>query len=274
MSYVCQPESKHGLKALALNVLGFEMTEMPSIAGATTVDPAEIARFEAMAGEWWDPQGKFRPLHKINPVRLAWIRDRLAGQFGRDTAGLRPFEGLRVLDIGCGGGLVAEPMARLGAQVVAIDASALNIEIARTHARQSALEIDYRCTTAEALMAAGEAFDVVLSLEVVEHVADVDRFLAACAALVTPGGTLIVTTINRTPQAFALAIVGAEYILRWLPRGTHQWSKFVRPAEIAAALRKTGMTLRDLVGMSFNPLGDTWRISSDLGVNYIAVATR
>lgn len=225
-----------------------------------------------MAAQWWDPDGKFAPLHKFNPVRLAWIRERLVKHFARDPSSLRPFEGLRILDIGCGGGLVAEPMARMGAQVVGVDASARNVEVARVHARQAGLDIDYRSGTAESLQAAGERFDAVLSLEVVEHVADPAAFLASCAALVAPGGALMVATINRTPQAFALAIVGAEYVLRWLPRGTHRWSKFVRPSEVAAALRPTGLDLREFAGMSYNPLADRWRVGRDLSVNYMAYA--
>ena len=250
---------------------------MPPIAtmdARSSIDPDEIARFEAMAAEWWDPHGKFRPLHKFNPVRLGWIRDRLLGRFGRDAASPRPLEGLRILDIGCGGGLVAEPMARLGATVTGVDASHRNIEVARIHAAQGGLAIDYRQGTAEELLAAGERFDVVLSLEVVEHVADPAAFLGACAGLVAPGGALFVATINRTPQAFALAIVGAEYVLRWLPRGTHSWSKFVRPSEVAAALRPTGLELREFAGMSYNPLRDAWSAGRDLGVNYMAFATR
>lgn len=250
------------------------MTVSTQAADRSTVDPAEIARFEAMAAQWWDPAGKFRPLHRFNPIRLGWIRDRLVGHFKRDAAALRPLEGLRVLDVGCGGGLVAEPMARLGADVVAIDASERNVGVARLHAEQVGLAIDYRCATAESLVAAGERFDVVLSLEVVEHVADVDAFLEACATLVRPGGALVVATINRTPQAFALAIVGAEYVLRWLPRGTHQWSKFVRPSELSRALRPTGLALRELTGVAYNPLSDSWRVTRDLGVNYMAFATR
>ncbi|MBM3524351.1 MAG: bifunctional 2-polyprenyl-6-hydroxyphenol methylase/3-demethylubiquinol 3-O-methyltransferase UbiG [Alphaproteobacteria bacterium] len=250
------------------------MTDTPSAAARSTVDPAEIARFEAIAAEWWNPNGKFRPLHRFNPARLAWIRSMLATHFGRASDDMRPFAGLRVLDVGCGGGLVAEPMARLGAEVVAIDAAERNIAVARLHAGQVGLAIDYRCTTAEALVAAGERFDVVLSLEVVEHVADVGAFLEACAALVRPGGALVAATINRTPQAFALAIVGAEYVLRWLPRGTHRWSKFVRPSELAAALRPTGLRLRELAGVAYNPLSDSWRVGRDLGVNYMAFATR
>lgn len=240
----------------------------------SSIDPDEIARFEAMAAEWWDPDGKFRPLHRFNPVRLAWMRDRLLARFGRDGASPRPLEGLRILDIGCGGGLVSEPMARLGAEVVGVDASHRNVEVARIHAAQGGLAIDYRQGTAEDLLAAGERFDAVLSLEVVEHVADPAAFLDACAGLVAPGGALFVATINRTPQAFALAIVGAEYVLRWLPRGTHSWSKFVRPSEVAAALRPTGLELREFAGMSYNPLRDAWSAGRDLGVNYIAYATR
>jgi 2-polyprenyl-6-hydroxyphenyl methylase/3-demethylubiquinone-9 3-methyltransferase len=248
------------------------MSEPAPRSDRSSVDPDEIARFEAMAAQWWDPDGKFAPLHKFNPVRLAWIRERLVEHFARDPSSLRPFEGLRILDIGCGGGLVAEPMARMGAQVVGVDASARNVEVARVHARQGGLDIDYRSGTAESLQAAGERFDAVLSLEVVEHVADPAAFLASCAALVAPGGALMVATINRTPQAFALAIVGAEYVLRWLPRGTHRWSKFVRPSEVAAALRPTGLDLREFAGMSYNPLADRWRVGRDLSVNYMAYA--
>ncbi|HEX9466298.1 MAG TPA: bifunctional 2-polyprenyl-6-hydroxyphenol methylase/3-demethylubiquinol 3-O-methyltransferase UbiG [Alphaproteobacteria bacterium] len=243
-------------------------------ANAPSVDPAEIARFSAMAAEWWDREGKFRPLHKLNPVRLTYIRDRLAVRFGRDPKKPRPLAGLRLLDIGCGGGLVAEPMARLGAEVVAIDASATNIGVARTHAAESELAIDYRVAAAEALAAAGERFDAVLCLEVIEHVADLPGFLAATAALVRPGGALIAATLNRTPQAFLLAIVGAEYVLGWLPRGTHEWGKFVRPAELAASLRRGGLTIEDLSGAVYSPLTDSWRLSRDLTVNYLCFAVR
>ena len=241
---------------------------------AATVDPAEIARFEAIAAEWWDQDGKFRPLHRLNPVRLAWIRDRLTAHFGRTGDGLRPYAGLSVLDVGCGGGLVAEPMARLGARVTAIDAARGNVEIARLHARQSGLAIDYRHAAAEELAADGERFDVVLALEVVEHVADLDVFLRACATLLAPGGALVVATLNRTPQAFLLAIVGAEYVLRWLPRGTHEWGKFVRPSELAAGLRPHGIGVRGFAGLRYDPIGDSWRETTDLSVNYMAWATR
>ena len=241
---------------------------------AATVDPAEIARFEAIAAEWWDQDGKFRPLHRLNPVRLAWIRDRLTAHFARAGEGLRPYAGLSVLDVGCGGGLVAEPMARLGARVTAIDAARGNVEIARLHARQSGLAIDYRHAAAEEIAAGGERFDVVLALEVVEHVADRDAFLRACATLLAPGGALVLATLNRTPQAFLLAIVGAEYVLGWLPRGTHEWRKFVRPSELAAGLRPHGVGVRGFAGLRYDPIGDSWRETSDLSVNYMAWATR
>jgi 2-polyprenyl-6-hydroxyphenyl methylase/3-demethylubiquinone-9 3-methyltransferase len=192
-----------------------------------TVDPAEIARFSAIADEWWDPNGKFKPLHRFTPTRLEYIRGRIAGHFGRDALAPKPLAGLRLLDIGCGGGLLCEPMARLGASVVGADAAERNVKTAAVHAERQGLAIDYRHTTAEALAEAGELFDVVLNMEVVEHVADVAAFMGACARLVRPGGLMVVATLNRTAKAFALAIVGAEYVLGWLPRGTHTWSKFV-----------------------------------------------
>jgi 2-polyprenyl-6-hydroxyphenyl methylase/3-demethylubiquinone-9 3-methyltransferase len=245
-----------------------------SAAAAPSIDPDDVARFSAMAAEWWDPAGKFRPLHRLGPVRLAYIRDQLTGHFGRDKKSLRPFQGLRVLDVGCGGGLIAEPLARLGADVVAIDASAENIAVARTHAAESGLTIDYRQAAAEDLTAAGERFDVVLALEILEHVADRDAFVAACAALVGPRGALIAATLNRTPQSYLLAIVGAEYVLGWLPRGTHDWRKFVRPSELAAAVRRCGLELCDFAGVSYSPLADSWRIGRDLAVNYLAFIRR
>ena len=243
-------------------------------AAGRTVDAAEVERFSRMADEWWNPRGKFRPLHKFNPVRLGYIRDRLARHFGRDPLAPNPLAGLRLLDIGCGGGLVAEPMARLGAQVVGIDASAKNIGIASNHAGRMGLAIEYRHTTAEALVAAGEKFDAVLSLEVVEHVADVNSFLADCGALVRPGGALLLATLNRTPKAFLLAIVGAEYVLRWLPKGTHEWSKFVKPEEACEALRAAGLETTDLTGVSYNPILDVWRLGRDLDVNYMGFAIK
>lgn len=239
---------------------------------AASVDPAEIERFSAMAAEWWDPQGKFRPLHKFNPVRLGFIRDRIAAHFGRDVTVDAPLSGLRLLDIGCGGGLVAEPMARLGADVLGADAAERNIGVARAHAADSGLTIDYRCASAEALAAAGEHFDVVLTLEVVEHVADLNGFLSSCGQMVKPGGLLIAATLNRTLKAYALAIVGAEYILGWLPRGTHDWKKFVQPHELAQGLRRAGLTMQDVTGVSYDPLADRWSISGDTDVNYMMVA--
>jgi 2-polyprenyl-6-hydroxyphenyl methylase / 3-demethylubiquinone-9 3-methyltransferase len=241
---------------------------------SSTVDPDDVARFSAMAAEWWDPHGTFRPLHRLGPVRLVYIRDRLAAHFGLDKKSLRPFQGLRVLDVGCGGGLIAEPLARLGAEVVAIDASAENISVARAHAAESGLAIDYRAAAAEDLAETGARFDVVLALEILEHVADRDAFLAACTALVKPGGALIAATLNRTPQSYLLAIVGAEYVLGWLPRGTHDWKKFVRPSELAGAVRRCGLELCDFAGISYSPLADSWRLGRDLTVNYLAFIRR
>ncbi|TBN39841.1 bifunctional 2-polyprenyl-6-hydroxyphenol methylase/3-demethylubiquinol 3-O-methyltransferase UbiG [Paracoccus subflavus] len=241
----------------------------------TSIDPAEIAKFEAMAAEWWDPRGKFRPLHLMNPLRLDYIADQIAAEFGRDRRSLRPFEGLRVLDIGCGGGLVAEPMARLGAGVVGADAAEANIAVARLHAEQQGLSIDYRATTAEAMAAEGERFDAVLALEIVEHVADPTAFVATCRNLVRPGGLVILSTLNRTAKSFAAAIVGAEWILRWLPRGTHDWNRFITPAELAAMAAAAGLTVEDRRGMVFNPLTFGWSLSGrDLAVNYILTARR
>ena len=239
----------------------------------TTIDSAEVERFSALASEWWNPTGKFRPLHKFNPVRLAYIRDRVAARFGRNPHGARPFEGLRFLDIGCGGGLLCEPMARLGADVVGADASATNIEVARLHASETGLGIDYRASTAEELAADGERFDVVLNMEVVEHVAEPAAFLASAAGLVRPGGQLLLSTINRTAKSYLMAIVGAEWVLRLLPRGTHDWRRFLRPSELARLLRPHRAAVVDLVGVSYSPLADEWRISRDLDVNYMATIT-
>lgn len=246
---------------------------MSETVSAASVDPAEIARFAAMAEEWWNPDGKFRPLHKFNPIRLQLIRDRLAAHFGRDPLQPAPLTGLRLLDIGCGGGLIAEPLARLGASVTGIDAADRNIRVATIHARQMGLDIDYRHAAAEELAAAGEAYDAVLALEIVEHVADLNSFLGACTRLVKPDGLLTVATLNRTPQAYLLAIVGAEYVMRWLPRGTHDWRKFVRPAELAAALRPHGGQVREFTGVAYNPLSDSWRVTDDLAVNYMSFIT-
>jgi len=240
-----------------------------------TVDEAETAKFAAMAEEWWDPDGKFRPLHKFNPVRLEFLRDRICQRFGRDAMGDRPLAGLGIADIGCGGGLLSEPLARLGATVTGIDAVEKNVRIAASHAETMGLSIDYRCDTVEEMAARGEAFDVVLNMEVVEHVADLGLFLAASCSLVKPGGMMVLATLNRTLKAFALAIVGAEYVLGWLPRGTHAWNKFVRPSELAAPLRRAGLEVTELAGMAYNPLRDRWAVAPrDLDVNYMAVAVR
>jgi 2-polyprenyl-6-hydroxyphenyl methylase/3-demethylubiquinone-9 3-methyltransferase len=241
---------------------------------ATTIDVEELAKFSAMADEWWDPAGKFKPLHKFNPVRLGYIREHAIAHFGKDGHARRPLEGLRFLDIGCGGGLLSEPMARLGAQVVGIDPAERNVRTAQAHARQTGLSVDYRVTTAEALAAAGERFDVVLNMEVVEHVADVPLYMKSCAELVKPGGLMFVATINRTPRAFALAIVGAEYVLRWLPRGTHEFRKFLTPEEIAALITRNGMRVTGKTGVVYNPLADEWRQSRDMGVNYMVLAQK
>ena len=240
----------------------------------TTIDTGEVAHFAALAAEWWNPNGKFRPLHKFNPVRLAYIRDAVAARFGRDPHAARPFEGLRVLDIRCGGGLLCEPMARLGAEVVGADAAATNIEVAKLHASESGVTIDYRNTTAEELAEAGERFDVVLNMEVVEHVLDVEFYIAKCAEMVKPGGLMFIATINRTLKALGLAIIGAEYVLRWLPRGTHQFSKLVRPDELERALQPTGMTILDRTGVVYHPLADRWQRSKDMDVNYMLLVER
>ena len=238
-------------------------------------DPSEIAKFEAMAAEWWDPKGKFKPLHMINPIRLGYITTQIATEFGRDLKAPRPFEGLRLLDIGCGGGLLSEPMARLGAQVVGADAAPKNIEVARLHADQVGLEIDYRAETAEALLAAGESFDAVLAMEIVEHVAEPPAFVQACHDLLRPGGVLVMSTLNRTARSFAAAIVGAEWVMRWLPKGTHEWSRFITPEELAAMMQASGLKVVDRRGMVFNPLSWGWSLSDrDMSVNYAATGVR
>jgi 2-polyprenyl-6-hydroxyphenyl methylase/3-demethylubiquinone-9 3-methyltransferase len=238
------------------------------------VDHAEIAKFEAMAEAWWDPTGKFRPLHQLNPVRVAFIRDRLARLAGRDAATAEPLTGLSILDIGCGGGLLAEPLARLGAEVTGIDAASRNIEIARNHAEKHGVKVNYLPCTAEALAAQGRQFDAVLAMEIVEHVADLDSFFAAAAQLLKPEGLMFVATLNRTVKSFAFAIVGAEYILRWLPRGTHDWRRFMRPSELAQHLRRQGLGMHEIAGISYDPLADRFSLGRDCGVNYMAVAAR
>lgn len=239
-----------------------------------TLDPEEIARFGAMADEWWDPNGKFRPLHKISPARLAFFRQQICRHFGRDESEGAALEGLSLIDIGCGGGLVAEPMAKQGATVTAIDPAEKNIKAASLHAAQQGVKIDYRACRAEDVVEKGETFDVVLLLEVVEHVPSVPDFTKLAANLVAPGGLLIMSTINRTGKAFALAIVGAEYVLRWLPKGTHQWNRFVTPDELATCVEAAGLLPRERHGLTFNPFKDEWRISSDTDVNYFLTASR
>lgn len=246
----------------------------PETLSSPSIDPAEVEKFARMAGEWWDPHSKFAPLHKFNPARLTWIRERAAAHFGRE--GREPLKGLKLLDIGCGGGLVSEPMARLGAEVTGVDAGEANIKTAMVHAEGAGLTIDYRHGTAEQLLAAEGPgrFDIVLNLEVVEHVADPAQFLKDCAAMVKPGGVMIVGTINRTSRAFVTAIFGAEYLLGWLPRGTHRFDKLVKPSEVEAALTSAGLTCETPVGVSYNPLKDSFFISSDAGVNYLLAAVK
>ncbi|CUI43034.1 bifunctional 2-polyprenyl-6-hydroxyphenol methylase/3-demethylubiquinol 3-O-methyltransferase UbiG [Cognatishimia activa] len=240
-----------------------------------TVDPAEVAKFQAMAAEWWDPNGKFKPLHMLNPCRLDYITRQIAEEFDRDLTSEKPFEGINILDIGCGGGLLSEPMARLGATVVGADAAERNIPVARVHAEQSGLEIDYRHTTAEAIAEAGETFDVVLNMEVVEHVADPQEFLTVCQQLLRPGGLMVCSTLNRNAKSFMMGIIGAEWVMRWLPKGTHEWNKFITPDELFSMLETAGLNPVDRKGFVFNPLGWSWSISDrDLSVNYVTASLK
>jgi 2-polyprenyl-6-hydroxyphenyl methylase / 3-demethylubiquinone-9 3-methyltransferase len=252
------------------------MTELASrnSSPAPSVDVEEVAKFSALAAEWWDPNGKFAPLHKFNPVRLGFIRQEAAARFCRDARSLRPFEGLSLLDIGCGGGLLSEPMARLGFAVTGADASEKNIGTARAHAAQSAVTVDYRATTAEALAAEDLSFDVVLNMEVVEHVADVGAYLSACTRLVKPGGFTIVATLNKTLKSLALAKFAAEYVLGWMPRGTHDWNRFIPPAQLQQALESSGLSVLKTQGVFFDILTWDWRLSSDVDVNYMMVASK
>lgn len=240
----------------------------------STIDDSEVAKFTAMAAEWWDPSGKFRPLHKFNPVRLTYIKEKVCEAFNRDISDPKAFKGLRLLDIGCGGGLLSEPMARMGASVVGADASETNIEIAKIHAEQSGLEIDYRAETAEKLEADAEQFDVVLNMEVVEHVSDVDLFMRTCSRMVKPGGLMFVATINRTAKANALAIFMAENVLRWLPKGTHDYDKLVKPEELEVPMTAEGLSLIDRTGVFYNPFTDRWNKSRDMDVNYMVLGKR
>jgi 2-polyprenyl-6-hydroxyphenyl methylase/3-demethylubiquinone-9 3-methyltransferase len=244
-------------------------TSLPS-----SIDPAEIAKFSNLAAEWWDPAGKFAPLHKFNPVRLSFIREQALARFGRDRRSLKPFEGLSLLDIGCGGGLLSEPMARLGFAVTGADASARNIGTAKAHAGQSGIEVDYREATAEELAREGRVFDLVLNMEVVEHVANVKAYLAACSRLVKPGGLMIVATLNKTLKSLLLAKFAAEYVLNWMPRGTHDWNRFLAPEEVRKSLEEAGLTTMKTQGVFFDVLTWDWRLSRDVDVNYMVVAAR
>jgi len=243
-------------------------------AAHSTIDTQEIEHFSRIADEWWNAEGKFRPLHKFNPTRIAYIKEKICLAFDRDAGLAQPLAGLRILDIGCGGGLLCEPLTRLGAEMVGVDAAPTNIEVARIHAAQSNLTIDYRASTAEDLAAVGEKFDIILNMEVIEHVADVNLFVSACSEMVRPGGLMFVATINRTLKALALVIIAAEYILRWLPKGTHSYQKFICPEELRQKLQHCGLSVIDEIGISYNPLEDSWKRSRDLAANYIMLARR
>jgi 2-polyprenyl-6-hydroxyphenyl methylase / 3-demethylubiquinone-9 3-methyltransferase len=241
---------------------------------SATVDPEEIGRFAARADTWWDPDGSFRPLHLLNPTRLGFIRQHLVRHFGRDFLSLRPFEGLRLLDIGCGGGLIAEPMARLGFAVTGVDADPAAIAVAQSHAQATGLSIDYRVATAESISGADQRFDAVLALEIIEHVADSGVFLGCVGALTKPWGAFIGATLNRTARSFALAIIAAEYLFGWLPRGTHDWRKFIRPSEFVLGLRRNGIHTTQIAGVSYDLARGEWLLSQDLEVNYMLMAVR
>ena len=248
---------------------------MDSRTHQSSIDPAEVAKFQAMAREWWDPEGKFKPLHMLNPTRLDYVVAQIAAEFGCDLRAEHPFDGLRILDIGCGGGLMSEPMARLGASVTGADAAEGNIAVAAVHAAEQGLDIGYRHVTAEALAAEGQKYDVGLGLEIFEHVADPAAFIATCHDLLGPGGMLIVSTLNRTARSFAAAILGAEWIMRWLPKGTHDWRRFITPVELMQMVEDTGMSPVDRAGMVFSPLRWSWSLSqNDLSVNYVIAAIR
>jgi 2-polyprenyl-6-hydroxyphenyl methylase/3-demethylubiquinone-9 3-methyltransferase len=243
-------------------------------ATARSLDPAEVEKFSKIAAEWWNPKGKFGVLHVFNPVRLAWIKEQVCARFARDPLERQPFTGLRFLDIGCGGGLLTEPMARLGASIVGVDPSDKNIKTASVHAAEQELAIDYRAATAEDLAAAGEVFDVILNMEVIEHVADPQAFTATCAAMLKPGGLMFVATLNRTFKSFGLAIIGAEYVLGWLPKGTHQWEKFITPSELKGWMKDNGLKAVDESGVTYSPFRNEWRKSHDMDVNYMVLAEK
>lgn len=245
-------------------------TPLDAPTAASTIDADEVARFTAMAAEWWDPRGKFAPLHRMNPTRIGYLRDQVIRHFSRDGESATPFNNLSLLDVGCGGGLITEPMTRLGATTTGVDAGLKNIKVAALHAQQSGLTIDYRCQSAEELVVEGAQFDVVLALEIIEHVANPQAFYDGLTALVKPGGLLILSTLNRTAKSYAVAIVGAEMVLRWLPRGTHSWSKFIKPSEMAEAVERRGLSIVDTMGIGFNPLEWSFRLDpKDLDVNYL-----
>ena len=245
-----------------------------SAGASTTIDPAEVARFEKIAETWWDPKGPMKVLHRFNPVRLAYIRDEACRRFGHDPRSPRSLEGITILDVGCGGGVLSEPLARLGAQVTGLDPAPTNISVARLHAERAGVTVDYRNETVEAVVERGETFDMVLAMEVVEHVADRQAFVNACTRAVKPEGCLAMATINRTLRSFASAIVGAEYILGWLPKGTHEWDKFVTPEELTAAIQAAGFSVNDISGVAYNPLRDSWSLSRDTAVNYMLLASK
>jgi 2-polyprenyl-6-hydroxyphenyl methylase/3-demethylubiquinone-9 3-methyltransferase len=240
----------------------------------STIDPAEVARFDALARDWWDPKGPMAVLHRFNPARLGFVRDLACERFSRDAKAVRPLDGLTLVDIGCGGGVLSEPMTRLGARVTGLDPATTNVEVARAHARTAGLSVDYRSETIESVVAGGERFDIVLAMEVVEHVTDMRAFVDACCAAMKPGGLLVMATLNRTMKSYALAIVGAEYVLGWLPRGTHDWQKFVTPEELEGAITANGLAVTAREGVSYNPLADRWSRSADLDVNYMLAAVR
>jgi 2-polyprenyl-6-hydroxyphenyl methylase / 3-demethylubiquinone-9 3-methyltransferase len=242
---------------------------LPPAEAASSLDAAELHRFSKLAAEWWDPHGKFKVLHVFNPVRLAFIKEQATARFHRDPFERRPLAGLRLLDIGCGGGLLSEPMARLGADVVGIDPVEGNIVTAGVHAAEVELAIDYRATTAEALLGAGESFDIVLNMEVIEHVSDPGAFMRTSAGLLRPGGLMFIATINRTLKSFGMAIIGAEYVLGWLPRGTHQWEKFIAPEELRGWVAENALDILAETGVAYSPFTGEWRLSRDMDVNYM-----